>query len=215
MKGVGNSSYDAYGLVVDDNTSVTGTGKIIGIGSYRTFSSSNEPQNVTAKGSIDGTETTNLEFTWDDMQRTYFYSGTRSAYLELTPGGGDPDEEVPIDDDGDEEEDEEDEDSKYVNDYAPPVVPVIYDIQKTGDTFSFKVIAANANGNLPGAQVPVKINEKYSTVVTIGEDGVGFGTIDATGFIGGEAVFSARINGADGNVTTPMIVYSDGRVVRK
>ncbi len=104
-----------------------------------------------------------------------------------------------------------------MSDTTPPIVPVLYDITKTGDTFSFKVIIANGRGNMAGAAAEVKLNEKYTTSVTIGEDGIGYGTIEAPGFTGGVANFSARVfgKGAGYSVTTPMVVYSDGRVVRK
>ncbi len=69
---------------------------------------------------------------------------------------------------------------------------------------------------MAGSQVSVRLNEKYATMVTVGEDGVGFGTIEAPGFTGEFANFSARVEGAGGgSVTFPMIVYSTGEVARR
>ncbi len=105
---------------------------------------------------------------------------------------------------------------KKSDDSPTPIVPVLYDFVKTGDSFSFKVIVANAPTNLAGSTVTVRLNEKYSTTVTIGQDGVGFGVIEAPAFSGSIANFSARVNAPGAvNVTTPMVIYSDGRVVRK
>ncbi len=79
-------------------------------------------------------------------------------------------------------------------DRPPPIVAVLYDVQKFGDTFSFKTIIANAKGGLPGAKVTVQLNESYSTTVTIGEDGIGFGTIEAPGYSWNIANFYTRPN---------------------
>ncbi len=96
-----------------------------------------------------------------------------------------------------------------------PIVPMLYDVFKTGDSFSFKAVIANGPGNMAGATVSVTLNERYSTTVTIGQDGVGLGTISAPGFSGGTAVFTVKVNGAGVSVNQQMAVYSDGRVVRK
>ncbi len=96
-----------------------------------------------------------------------------------------------------------------------PIVPVIYDVIKTGDSFTFTAIIANANSSLPGATVEVKLNEKYTTTVTIEADGFGKGTIEAPGFTGTVANFSARVGGVGTSVTRPMVVFSNGKVVPK
>ncbi len=97
-----------------------------------------------------------------------------------------------------------------------PAVPVIYDVVKTGDSFSFTAVIANANSRMSGAAVEVKLNERYVTTVTIGADGSGRGTIEAPGFGTGEVHFSARIIGASGpTVTRTMVVYTNGQVVPK
>lgn len=98
---------------------------------------------------------------------------------------------------------------------APPV-PVVYDIAKSGGSFTFKTIIANAPKSMAGATVTVKLNDKYLTIVTIGENGVGNGTLEAPGFGSGAAVFSARINAMAGvSVSTPMFVTSSGKVIRR
>ncbi len=97
-----------------------------------------------------------------------------------------------------------------------PAVAVIYDVQKSGDTFTFKTVIANAGGNMAGAAVDVKLNETYSTSVTIDQDGIGRGAIDAPGFTGDTANFSARPNLAGaGSVSTPYVIYTTGEVVRR
>ncbi len=69
---------------------------------------------------------------------------------------------------------------------------------------------------MAGKELIVRLNEKYSTTVTLGEDGIGHGTLETPDFTGNFANFHARpnIQGVFG-VTTPMLVTSDGRVVRK
>ena len=96
-----------------------------------------------------------------------------------------------------------------------PIVPVLYDFAKIGDTFTFTTVIANANSNMSGATVEVKLNEKYATIVTIGADGFGKGTIEAPGFTGNIANFSARVNGTGVSVTKTMLIYTNGRVVPK
>ncbi len=97
-----------------------------------------------------------------------------------------------------------------------PIVAVLYDVQKTGDAFSFKTIIANARGSLPGATVTVKLNDSYSATVTIGEDGIGFGTIEAPGYAWNIANFYTRPNvqGAAG-VASAYDIYSTGECVRR
>ncbi len=111
---------------------------------------------------------------------------------------------------------EKKEERKTRPDTPPPIVAVLYDVTKTGDTFSFKTIIANARGSMPGATVTVKLNESYSTTVTIGEDGVGFGTIDAPGYAWDTAHISARPN-MPGAVAVGVTydIFGDGRVVRR
>ncbi len=106
--------------------------------------------------------------------------------------------------------------TKTKPDLPPPIVGILSDVQKSGDTFSFKVYIANASGNMPGATVTVRLNEKYSTTVTIGEDGVGFGTIEAPGYAWDTIHISTRPNmpGA-ASVGTAYQIYSDGRIVRR
>ena len=106
--------------------------------------------------------------------------------------------------------------TKTKPDLPPPIVGILTDVQKSGDTFSFKVYIANASGNMPGATVIVRLNEKYSTTVTIGEDGVGFGTIQAPGYAWDTIHISTRPNmpGAV-SVGTTYQIYSDGRIVRR
>ncbi len=104
---------------------------------------------------------------------------------------------------------------KFEPESPPPIVGVLYDMQKSGDIFTFKVIIANAGTNMAGATVTVQLNEEYSTTVTIGEDGIGHGTLEARGFTGNIANFHARANVKGGSgVMTTYLVYSDGRVVR-
>ncbi len=101
--------------------------------------------------------------------------------------------------------------------HLPPVVPIIYDVVKTGDEFTFKTIIANGygTGSMAGATATITLNDKYSTVVTIGQDGIGRGTISAPGFAGSMAAFSGRVNGSSGGVVNQfMTVRSDGTVVR-
>ncbi len=99
---------------------------------------------------------------------------------------------------------------------AAPVVPVLYDVTKSGETFTFKTIIANAANNMSGATVSVMLNEKYTASVTIGQDGVGIGTLEAAGFTGDIANFSARVHGQGAfSVTYPMVVYSTGEVARR
>ncbi len=98
----------------------------------------------------------------------------------------------------------------------PPVVAVLYDAAKTGDAFTFKIILMNGRNNMAGTTVTVKLNEKYATTVTIGQDGVGHGTIEAPGFSGNIANFSTQPHAPGaGSVTTAYIVYSTGEVVRR
>ncbi len=101
-------------------------------------------------------------------------------------------------------------------DSPTPIVAVLYDVEKAGDAFTFKTIIANANGSLPGSTVRVTLNEKHSTTVTVAEDGVGYGTLEAPGFAGEIANFHTRPNvrGAAG-VATPFVVYSTGDVARR
>ncbi len=100
-------------------------------------------------------------------------------------------------------------------DLPPPIVAVLYDVTKTGDAFSFKTIIANGKGNMAGATVTVQLNEKYKTTVTIGEDGIGEGTIEAPGYAWDTANFSTRPNVPGGvSVGTAYRIYGDGRVVR-
>ncbi len=69
---------------------------------------------------------------------------------------------------------------------------------------------------MAGATVTVQLNEKYKTTVTIGEDGIGEGTIEAPGYAAADtAHFSTRPNVPGGvSVGTAYRIYSDGRVVR-
>ncbi len=104
-----------------------------------------------------------------------------------------------------------------ISSHLPPVVPIIYDVVKTGDDFTFKTIIANGygTGSMAGATATITLNDKYSTVVTIGQDGIGRGTISAPGFSGSMAAFSGRVNGSSGGVVNQfMTVRSDGTVVR-
>ncbi len=97
-----------------------------------------------------------------------------------------------------------------------PVVAILTDIQKSGDTFTFTTYIANASGNMAGATVTVQLNDKYSTTVTIGQDGIGYGTLEAPGFSGDTAIFSARPGVSGGAaVSTPYRIYSMGEVVRR
>ncbi len=101
-------------------------------------------------------------------------------------------------------------------DLPPPIVAILYDVTKTGNTFSFKTIIANGKGNMAGATVTVQLNEKYRTTVTIGEDGIGEGTIEAPGYAYDTANFSTRPNVPGGvSVGTAYLIYSTGEVVRK
>ncbi len=99
---------------------------------------------------------------------------------------------------------------------AVPVVAVLYDAAKTGDAFTFKIILMNGRNNMAGTTVKVSLNEKYTTTVTIGQDGVCLGTIDAPGFAGNIANFSTQPNAPGaGSVTTVYTIYSTGEVVRR
>ncbi len=97
---------------------------------------------------------------------------------------------------------------------STPIVPVLYDVFKSGDTFTFKTIITNATGPMAGASVTIKLNDKYSTTVTIGQDGVGNGTITAPGFTGTIAAFHGRVNGLPHSVNQLMTIHSTGQVVR-
>lgn len=100
--------------------------------------------------------------------------------------------------------------------HPAPIVPVLFDIAKTGESFTFKTLIANGEGNMAGSTVSVKLNERYAATVVIGADGIGSGTINAPGFTGNVANFSARVSGpgaAGVNVTKPMVVHSSGKVV--
>ncbi len=100
-------------------------------------------------------------------------------------------------------------------DAPAPIVAILTDVQKSGDTFTFKTYIANAKGNMAGATVTVQLNEKYKTTVTIGEDGVGFGTIEAPGYAWDTAHISTRPNVPGGaGVGTAYRIYSTGEVVR-
>ncbi len=66
-----------------------------------------------------------------------------------------------------------------------------------------------------GANVTITLNEKYKTVVTIGQDGIGQGTLEAPGFTGTIACFNGRVNGlSNTGVNQPMTVFSTGQVAR-
>ncbi len=98
----------------------------------------------------------------------------------------------------------------------PPAVAILYDVEKSGDAFTFKTIIANANTDTAGVTVTVRLNEKFETAVTIGEDGIGRGILAASGFSGNTANVSARPNmpGA-ASVTTVYQIYGTGEVVRR
>ncbi len=95
-----------------------------------------------------------------------------------------------------------------------PVIPVLYDVFKSGDTFTFKTIITNAQGPMIGSTVTIRLNEKYSTSVTIGQDGIGHGTLEAPGFIGATAAFNLRVNGVSQATNQLMTIQSTGKVVR-
>ncbi len=109
------------------------------------------------------------------------------------------------------------EDEAPAREFDPaPIIPVLYGITKSGDSFSFELFVAHGNNNMAGSQVSVRLNDKYATMVTVGENGIGRGTIEAPRFTGGVANFSARVEGAGGgSVSFPMIVYSTGEVARR
>ncbi len=101
-------------------------------------------------------------------------------------------------------------------DNPPPIVAVLYDVAKTGDTFSFKTYIANGEGSMAGATVTVQLNETYETTVTIGGDGIGHGAIEAPGYAADTARFTARPNVPGGvSATTVYDIYSTGEVVRR
>ncbi len=98
---------------------------------------------------------------------------------------------------------------------AAPIVPVIYDAYKTGDSFNFKVVIANADGPMIGAKTTIKVNDKYSTTVTIGQDGVGHGTLEAPNFSGTFVSFSGQVNGVSSGVANQhMLLTTTGKVIR-
>ncbi len=105
---------------------------------------------------------------------------------------------------------------KPKKDAPPPIVAVLYDVQKTGDAFSFKTIIANASSSLPGATVTVKLNDSYSATVTIGADGIGRGAIEAPGYSWNIANFYTRPNvqGAAG-AASAYDIYTTGECVRR
>ncbi len=181
---------------------VTGTGRLIAKGNDGAVYCENEPYGI-AKGSdnVDGPAEHELVWGADDY---YHIEDTedRALYVELlgpdyVPPSGVPAQERPK------------------SDLPPPIVGILYDVTKTGDIFSFKVYIANARGSMPGA-VTVRLNDKYSTAVTIGEDGIGFGTIEAPGYSWNTVNISTHPNlpGA-AEVGTPYQIFSDGRIVRR
>ncbi len=102
------------------------------------------------------------------------------------------------------------------NRQKPAIVPMMYDVVKTGDSFSFKVIVMNGPDNMAGSTVSVKLNDKYSTHVTIGQDGVGHGTIIAPNFTGTTIALSGQVNGVNGGVANQhMILTTSGEIVRQ
>lgn len=93
--------------------------------------------------------------------------------------------------------------------------PVIYDIVKSGDSFTFKAIIANARGSQAGRTMLVSLNGKYSTTVTLDDKGFGNGTLNAKDFGSGTAIFAARLTGSPSNsVAWPMFVTSSGKVTK-
>ncbi len=111
---------------------------------------------------------------------------------------------------------DKDKDKTPKKDTPTPIVAVLYDVQKTGDTFAFKVIVTNAKTNMIGKTVTVQMNESRSTIVTIGEDGVGHGTIEAPGYSWNIVTFSTRPNVPNGaNVSSSYDIYSTGKLVRR
>ena len=102
------------------------------------------------------------------------------------------------------------------DDSPAPIVAVLYDVAKSGDAFAFKTIIANGSGRMAGTVVTVRLNDTYSTTVTIGEDGVGYGTIEAPGYAWKTANISTRPHVPGGaSVSTTYEIYSTGKVVRK
>jgi hypothetical protein len=96
------------------------------------------------------------------------------------------------------------------------LIAVLYDVEKTGDIFTFKASIANGTGNMAGTVVTVWLNDEYETSVWIGEDGVGYGTLEAPGFTGEIANFTTRVNAPGGaTIMTPMIVMDTGEVVHQ
>ena len=84
-EGIGFLGGESRGVFLGTDMSVSGTGKIIGIGD-RAFSGFFEPQSVTAIGSTDGTTANLQSVTWDDNKSTYTLSGTNATYVEITVG---------------------------------------------------------------------------------------------------------------------------------